>query len=181
MDRPRHLLPLMIGELATPRDRQLAALQRHRTKRRQAGYVSATCWVPQSDLDYLIAAWHFKNRHQLIRAALAHLMCQTPSGIEHPEGQPAPKGVKANPTSKVLYKNTVLDHALSHPADHHAHLTGVVVMKQEIKEAADELVADIRHTLAWAAREHGDEAREALRRMLEEALGDGLKAPGNES
>lgn len=53
-------------------------------------------------------------------------------------------------------------------------------MKQEeIKEAAAELLADIRHTLAWAERVHGEEAREEMRRALEEAVGQAAsKAPG---
>ena len=46
--------------------------------------------------------------------------------------------------------------------------------QEEIKEAAAELLADIRHTLAWAARVHGEEAREALKLAIREALDETL-------
>lgn len=44
-------------------------------------------------------------------------------------------------------------------------------MNDNIKEQGDELVADIKHSLEWALREHGVEGRLALREMLLRELG----------
>ena len=49
-------------------------------------------------------------------------------------------------------------------------------MNDNIKEQGDELVADIKHSLEWALREHGVDGQLALRDMLLRELG--LQAVG---
>lgn len=50
-------------------------------------------------------------------------------------------------------------------------------MNEQIQEQADEMVADIQHSLAWARAQFGDAGQTALRKLLLEALQEGDESP----
>lgn len=81
-------LPDVPREQASPKDLK-CTLQRNCVRRHHAANkVVAQCWVDQDDAEYLMRAWNLKNRSQLVRAALRHLLRQTQRGLERLDGPP---------------------------------------------------------------------------------------------